>query len=149
MTTNEDRYESIEMIIKSREDGVSWFDYFFDLITENCQGKAESDENDCTCGLETLGGSGGTLDQCHEYQTNIVAGISPLMVAQAITFLVDGTNSKEQNKLIDKIVKWAREEIRFEEYFENREWENEEEDDEEPVTFETIEEAIDWLKGEE
>lgn len=65
---NEDRYESLDMIIKVREDGVSWFDMIHDLITEHCQGDPESEENTCTCGLESMGGSTGTLDQCYRHQ---------------------------------------------------------------------------------
>lgn len=63
----EDRYESLELIIKARDDGQSWFDVIIDMITENCEGDPESEENTCTCGLESAGGSSGTLDQCYRH----------------------------------------------------------------------------------
>lgn len=66
---SEDRYEAVEMILKVRKDGISWFDFFFDLITEECEGDPESDDaSTCTCGMETMGGSSGTLDQCYRSQ---------------------------------------------------------------------------------
>lgn len=67
----EDRYEAFEIIIKAREDGVSWFDIFTDMITETCQGTTEPDEDGnyegCTCGMESAGGMTGTLDQCYRW----------------------------------------------------------------------------------
>lgn len=123
----EDHYETVEMVLKSREDGVSWFDYFFDLITENCEGDPESEENDCTCGLETMGGSGGTLEQCYEYGQNLAAGISPIMVAQTIMSLWESRYGDPDTT--DKVIEWARKEIEFEDWFENRLWEEEEDDE--------------------
>jgi hypothetical protein len=64
LTLSEDRYEALELIVKSRQDGKSWFDIIYDLIASNCQG---SEEDACTCGLETMGGTGGSLDQCYKY----------------------------------------------------------------------------------
>jgi hypothetical protein len=64
---NEDRYETLDMIVKVRPDGQSWFDVISDLITENCEGDPEV-EGSCTCGLESMGGSSGTLDQCYRRQ---------------------------------------------------------------------------------
>lgn len=65
MELNEDRYEHIDMIIKTpAPDGESWFDKLFDLITSYCN--AEEDDV-CTCGLESMGGSGGTLEQCWDH----------------------------------------------------------------------------------
>lgn len=65
---SEDRYEAFEIIIKARPDGKSWFDIFFDLVTDECEGDPESEENTCTCGLESAGGTTGTLDQCYRAQ---------------------------------------------------------------------------------
>lgn len=65
MELNEDRYEHIDMIIKTpAPDGESWFDKLFDLITSYCN--AEEDDV-CTCGLESMGGGGGTLEQCWDH----------------------------------------------------------------------------------
>lgn len=67
----EDRYEAFEIIIKSRDDGLSWFDIFVDMVTETCQGTSEPDENGnyegCTCGMESAGGMTGTLAQCYKW----------------------------------------------------------------------------------
>ncbi len=65
--SDEERYESIEMIIKARKDGKEWHDIIFDLVTAECEGDPESEENTCTCGLESMGGSSGTLDQCYRH----------------------------------------------------------------------------------
>jgi hypothetical protein len=59
----ENRYEALDIIVKVREDGQSWFDIISDLISENC-----NDPEICTCGLETMGGTTGTLDQCYRHQ---------------------------------------------------------------------------------
>lgn len=67
MADNEDRYETVDFIVKARTDGTTWFDVIFDLITANCEGDPESEENTCTCGLESMGGSSGTLDQCYRH----------------------------------------------------------------------------------
>lgn len=64
MELNEDRYEHLDMIIKSpAPDGEPWFDKIFDLITSFCN----AEEDVCTCGLESMGGGGGTLDQCYDH----------------------------------------------------------------------------------
>ena len=125
---SEDRYEALEMIIKVREDGVSWFDYLFDVIAGECEGDPESEENTCTCGMESMGGCSGTLDQCYEWTTNVAAKISPIMIARAVVALWERRYGDEDT---DKIIEWAKHEIEFEEYFENREWENEEEEENE------------------
>lgn len=67
MEESEDRYESLDMILKARSDGVSWFDVISDLITDSCEGDPNV-EGSCTCGLESMGGSSGTLDQCYRHQ---------------------------------------------------------------------------------
>lgn len=83
MTTDDDRYESIEIIVKARQEGESWFDVISDYITQDCEGGGgdclveDSDESDCddhehtelfpcTCGMESMGGTSGTLDQIYE-----------------------------------------------------------------------------------
>lgn len=129
MEPTEPRYEAIEIIIRERTDGVSWFDYFFDRITENCEGTGTQDEegnwDDCSCGLETMGGSSGTLEQCYEYGTNVAPGISPLMLAEVIEALYDG-RPHESTK---KVREWARHEIEVEEWFNNLEDEDAEEEE--------------------
>lgn len=62
--TDQERYEAINIIIKARADGKPWFDVIFDMITEDCEG---DEEKPCTCGLESAGGSTGTLKQCYEW----------------------------------------------------------------------------------
>ncbi len=81
---SEERYEAIEMIIKSREDGRSWFDVIEEIISQDCTGGGgdcilaageDSDCDDhehtelfpCTCGLESMGGTSGTLQQCYKW----------------------------------------------------------------------------------
>lgn len=63
-STPEDRYEALELIVKCREDGESWFDIIQELISKDCQG---SEDDPCTCGLESLGGCSGTLDECYRW----------------------------------------------------------------------------------
>lgn len=63
----EDRYESLDMIIKVRPDGKSWFDIISDLVSEDCGVGTDPEENICTCGLESMGGTVGTLDQCYRH----------------------------------------------------------------------------------
>lgn len=58
---DEDRYEAIELLVKARVDGETWFDTIYDLIAKDCRG---SEHDPCTCGLEHLGGTGGSLEQC-------------------------------------------------------------------------------------
>jgi hypothetical protein len=83
-----DRYEAFSIIIKSREDGQSWFDIFVDLVTETCEGgggdcilteeemldednfNCDNHEHtaviECTCGMESAAGWTGTLSQCYK-----------------------------------------------------------------------------------
>jgi len=113
-----DRYEAISLIVKQREDGQSWFDCLYDLVTKDCKSDPELDENTCTCGMETMGGMSGTLEQCYDHQLNITRDISPIMVARAVCFLVDGTLVEGDNELTDKVIKWARKEIEWEDNWE-------------------------------
>lgn len=122
----EDRYEAIELILKSRPDGAAWFDVIFDMITETCEG-TDSDEDDCTCGMETMSGSGGTLKQCYDYTTTVGYKLQPIDLARVILFLNKPLNAnyvtpEDRNKVLE----WAQSEVKFETYFENREWEFEE-----------------------
>lgn len=64
MTADDDRYESIELIVKARLDGESWFDIISELISSDCEG---TDDIPCSCGLESMGGSQGTLEQCYDH----------------------------------------------------------------------------------
>lgn len=136
----EDHYEGLELIVKSRQDGVSWFDIISDLITQDCEGGGgdciveDGDESDCddhdheellpcTCGLESMGGSGGTLEQCYAWKTNLGGGgIQPIDVARVIDFLAS-PNTAPYVAPADRvrIIEWARREIEFEEYFESEE----------------------------
>lgn len=111
---NEDRYESINLILRCREDGVSWFDHLFDYIAGTCQGTYDEETEEglpCTCGLESMGGSAGTLEQCYKYQTQIARDIQPIDVAYGIIGLHAGI--RDDHTL--KILKWAEGEIEFEE----------------------------------
>lgn len=57
---NEERYEHIDILIKAPEGDDSWFDRISELIESYCS------EGECTCGLESMGGGAGTLDQCYD-----------------------------------------------------------------------------------
>ena len=68
---SEERYETIHLIIRSRstEEGESWFDVISDFISGDCEAILDEsgEQIDCTCGLLTMGGSGGTLEQCYDH----------------------------------------------------------------------------------
>lgn len=72
MSENEDRYETINIIIRSRsnEEGESWFDVIHDFIAESCEPILDEngDQYDCTCGLISGGGFTGTLEGCYDHQ---------------------------------------------------------------------------------
>lgn len=78
------RYEAITLIVKSRADGKPWFEIFEEMIAGDCEGGggdcimepgedsdcADHDHEEiiqCTCGLESMGGMSGTLDQCYRW----------------------------------------------------------------------------------
>lgn len=63
--SEEEKFEVINITIKAPVDGESWFDRIMDFITADCQG---GDEGGCTCGLETMGGMTGTLEQCFDHE---------------------------------------------------------------------------------
>lgn len=66
--SEEERFEAIHLIIKAPKtdkENDSWFDRIFDLVTSYCTSE-EADE--CECGMESMGGSGGTLEQCYDYE---------------------------------------------------------------------------------
>lgn len=140
----EDRYETIHITLKSRSDGKAWFDVLFDYITENCEG-TDSDEDDCTCGMESMGGSGGTLEQCYAYETTVGGGLQPIDLAEAIINLLVVDDFELDTDTL-KAVQWARKEIESEEYWNNRGWETEEDDEEE---FELGEEFEPYFSNEE
>ena len=122
----EEKYEAIELIVKSRPGIESWFDALFDYLTESCEG-TDSDEDDCTCGLVHMGGCIGTYDQVMDWSNNIVAGISRLDVANAIKYLLEGYAGfvSDIPEDVTKVIDWADQEIAFENYYENEEWRNE------------------------
>lgn len=64
MEFEKDRYEALEIIVKSRLDGESWFDIISEVLIGDCQG---SETEPCTCGTESMTGSVGTLDQCWKH----------------------------------------------------------------------------------
>lgn len=100
----EDRYESIDMILKCRADGESWFDIIFDLITETCEGDPESEENTCTCGMESFGGSAGTLDQCYRHQGIADDLVGPVNKADLLRLLENFTPANEEDqKIYDRL----------------------------------------------
>lgn len=120
----EDRYESIELILKSRTDGESWFDVIFDMITSDCQGTPYDEETDedgdpCTCGLEMMGGSGGTLQQCYDHSTAVGYKLQPIDLAKVIIALNEGDYTPDMFRVLD----WATKEIESEAYYENKGWE--------------------------
>jgi len=63
--SEEDRYEAIQLIVKSRTDGKPWVDIISDLLMGDCQG---SETEPYSCGTESMGGTTGTLDQCYQFQ---------------------------------------------------------------------------------
>lgn len=73
MRSEEERYEAIQLILKKRADGKSWFDIIFDMVTEDCEGSFNfSDDNGdedlpCTCGLESMSGMYDTVDKCYKW----------------------------------------------------------------------------------
>lgn len=64
MELSEDRYEHIDILIKTPAEGDAWFDRLFDFITSFC---TDDPEEECRCGMESMGGSAGTLDQCYDH----------------------------------------------------------------------------------
>lgn len=117
----EDKYELVEIIVRSRDDGVNWFEIFFDLISENCQGvrfDETGEEGDtCTCGLEYMGGTSGTLQQCYDSSTSVGQNLQPIDLARALVALSDYQFDTYNMNPTAKAVAWARKEIEFEESF--------------------------------
>lgn len=133
----EDRYEHIELIVKSRPDGEDWFDVIHDYITKDCDSvpvRLEDDEEGfeqwtpCHCGMESMSGMSGTLQQCYDHSTSLGQGVQPIDVARALVALSDYKFDTYNINPTAKAVAWARKEIEFEKYFENREWEKEEDE---------------------
>lgn len=125
-----DRYEHIDMILKSRPEGPSWFDLLFDFIAQDCQGGGgdciveEDDESDCdnhdheevlpcTCGMESMGGTQGTLQQCFDATENVGKGLKLIDLARALVVLAGGGTSSNT----DKALEWANSEINFEDHW--------------------------------
>lgn len=133
----EDRYERIELIVKSRP-GEHWFDIISDFITGDCQGgggecidasgeripydvDANCDDHEhteefpCTCGMESMGGTMGTLAQCFEAGEMVGYKLKRIDVAKGIVEIEMG-QTRSDNAI--KVLKWAEDEIRFEETWE-------------------------------
>lgn len=134
-TEDEDRYEVLELIVKTRtrEDGQTWFDIIHDFITQDCD-SVELEDGEwsaCSCGMESMGGMTGTLDQCFAWSTNVGQGLQPIDLARTLIFLANPDSAPyvvpaERAKILD----WAQKEVDFEKYFENREWEDDEDEGE-------------------
>lgn len=101
--SNENRYETLDMILKCRTDGQSWFDIISDLITESCEGDPEV-EGSCTCGLESMGGSSGTLDQCYRHCGIADDLVGPVNKADLLRVLENFiTEDEEDQKIYDRL----------------------------------------------
>lgn len=113
----EDKYEGIELVVKSRSDDKSWFDVIFDMISENCEG---TEENECTCGLELMSAIGGTYDQVMDWTNSVGYGIQPIDLAKAIKYLLEGYAGfvSDIPEDVSKAIDWAEKEIAFEADFE-------------------------------
>jgi hypothetical protein len=59
-----ERWEAFMVMVRRPTEGPSWFDRVHALISADCKG---SETEPCTCGLETMGGTEGTYDQCMKY----------------------------------------------------------------------------------
>lgn len=137
----DDRFEHLDMIIKSKPEGPSWFDILSDYISQDCQGSGgdciieEGDYSDCddhehtelfpcTCGMESMGGTAGTLQQCYDAAENVGHGLKLIDLARAIVALTDrsyntmGTHEEQlEAELVIKAITWAHSEIDFEDSF--------------------------------
>jgi hypothetical protein len=133
MNSSEDRYENLEITVKCREDGQSWFEVIHDFITKDCQGTPYNEEtgedgDPCTCGLETMGGHEGTLDECYAWSTSLGRGIQPIDVARALIYLAETWNALDiKDDGVNKVLDWAQKEIEFEEHWNDPIEEEEEE----------------------
>lgn len=108
------KYESINLTVRVRADGQSWFDILGDLISADCQGILDNDH--CTCGLEFMGGMVGTLEQCYESDTAVGNGLHHLDLAKTIIALSEGKGGnwsppRQSPSSPDKVIEWARNEI--------------------------------------
>lgn len=138
MEAEEDRYEHIELIVKTRFDGEAWFDVLHDYITKDCQGSGgdcvtEDEDSDCddhehtelfpcTCGMEHMSGMGGTLQQCFDYSASVSKDLKYIDLAHAIVSLTNysynslGTHEEQiAAERVIKAINWAHREIEFEE----------------------------------
>lgn len=122
---NEDKYEALELIVKCRADGESWFNIVSDYITQDCEGGGgdclveDGDASDCddhehddiipcTCGMESMGGMSGTLDQCYAWTTTVGSKLQPIDLARVIVGLAEGRN------VTSPVMDWAKREVEFE-----------------------------------
>jgi len=127
----EEKFEHVDLIVKCRADGVAWFDVIHDYITQDCDSvRLEDDEEGfeqwtpCSCGMESMGGMSGTLQQCYDHTTHLGQGLQPFDVARAIISLTEhsfnslGTHEEQiEAENVIRVLKWARSEIKFEGYF--------------------------------
>lgn len=147
---NEDTYEHLDMILKTKPEGPSWFDILSDYISQDCQGSGGDCINECgcdssfedceacsdcdnhehtelfpcTCGLVSMGGTQGTLQQCYDVTDNVGHGLKLIDLARAIVALTDrsyntlGTHEEQlEAELVIKAITWAHSEIDFEDSF--------------------------------
>lgn len=114
---SEDRYESINLIIKARLDGESWFDVIHDYLSQDCEGIFEeelpdgnyTDGKPCTCGMETMSGMSGTLQQCYDAGTAVGKNLQPIDLALAILEMDRGVRN---DRVLD-VLTWAIKEVEF------------------------------------
>lgn len=99
-------YEAIQIVIEHKEGADSWFDKISDLIAGECGDGG----NECTCGLESMGGSSGTLEQCFDSMSTVGGSLQPVDLARVIVALAAGNNTPPK---YDRVVEWAESEIRF------------------------------------
>lgn len=106
---SEDVYEVFEILIKTRSDGQSWYDVIDEFISDS-SGETEED-GVCTCGLVSMGGMSGTLDQCFAWGTTVGHGLKYIDLAEAIVALDSGEDIGEN---VEAVVEWAKAEVTFE-----------------------------------
>lgn len=159
MSEDEDRYENIHMLLKfPAPDGSSWFDYLDEIISKDCQGAggdcinecgcdssfedcescSDCDNHDhtelfpCTCGLQSMGGTQGTLQQCYDTDENVGHGLKLINLAHAIVSLTNrsfntlGTHEEQlEAEVVIKAIEWAHKEIEWEDTWNEQESESE------------------------
>ncbi len=109
----EEKWEHFDIIVRRPAEGDSWFDRIFDLITEDCEEAPDPTPEgwSCKCGLESMGGTQGTLQQCYDHIENVGHGLKLIDLARAIYLMSEGLEGQNHQRVIE----WAKYEISFEE----------------------------------